>query len=273
MKNNTLDRPHQVRNLVVESLDSGAKELRSIIDSAYESGDTETMEVSAQYLGGLAKARALIFQAFGIDEKPGSALSAGGTASDTPVKRRLSIRRRTTPVPQTNTGEHVPSPSKKVRRSPEAKKRRLANKKLVKERTKSGLYTQASAYRPWILLALHNAGGWVWFHSAQEKMFAQMDQMGMLKELDKVATKGTTRPRYLAQTSALRATLLRNGVIATKPGPEGQALDHITPAGIAELKASEAGKYMDSGSDGATEKKARPRRSRAKKTPELAGAA
>jgi hypothetical protein len=95
-------------------------------------------------------------------------------------------------------------------------------------------YTMARGYRAHLLMGLSLLGGsHVAYIDVQAVMMALMTHDGMLLEADFLTTKGTTRPRALAQSSSHKNTIERQQSIRK----EDDETESLTPKGQAELEA------------------------------------
>ena len=89
-----------------------------------------------------------------------------------------------------------------------------------------GTYTQAKEYEPWLLRAMLELGDGVGFSRIQHEMRDIMTGLGVIKKLDLEMT-GTHTPRYQAQTSSLRNSMERRGLIFRNSSNKWE----LTPAG------------------------------------------
>lgn len=94
-------------------------------------------------------------------------------------------------------------------------------------------FTATVAYRPYILLSLQLLGGHAHYRDAQELTKFFMTKAGIFKPADEDTTDFNTRPRWLAMSSSLRQTLIRNQVLVSEPN----GMDQMTQSGQDELFA------------------------------------
>jgi hypothetical protein len=93
---------------------------------------------------------------------------------------------------------------------------------------KSEFYTRGGEFAPYVLLAFLLLGGKARFRDAQAVMYASMKADNVLRDIDELSTAGTTRPRYLSNSTSHKGTMIRRGFLA-----EGEnGLDELSAIGI-----------------------------------------
>ena len=143
-----------------------------------------------------------------VAEEENATLLTAAQLGRTELVQELITPKRRGRRPQSVSEEELGPKSARMRAKPgEHTSKSAARRGLV-----AGSYTQAREYEPWLLRAMLDLGGGEGFSKIQHEMRDLMTEMGVIRQLDLEMT-GTHTPRYQAQTSSLRNSMERRGLI------------------------------------------------------------
>lgn len=249
---NTMTAPNRFTAGILKAMDQQASQIEALISQAYRDNDPNGIREGSEALALLGSVRSQL----------GGTESAGPRREPRSEPKGEPAPKQDRSQPQQSRRRRGRGPSKSASASGGKKVRTLSQKEKdrrreVKLAALRGDFTAPEVLRPYLLCAIHNltakGGGPVKFQEAQRAMVDIMEPKGILKDGDKQFITGSTRPRHMAQTAAMRRKLLLEGVIRMNAGPNGEALDELTDKGFEELKKSIAADSID----GTRAKKAR----------------